>query len=74
MRSLNDIKIKTEGAVTHIFIDGKEIHNVKSVEFKHTEYRKLPMLTLNLCATNLEISADDITVKYIADKLPDNIT
>ena len=65
VRMEEKITLKTKGAITHIFIDGKEIHNVKAVEFKHDGANGLPTLILNLFVPNLEIDAEDITTEYI---------
>lgn len=68
---MNNIKIKTKGAITHIYIDGKEIHNVKAVEFKHMGADEVPILTLSLLAPDLEINAEDITTEYTNNSLDD---
>ena len=68
---MNNIKIKTKGAITHIYIDGKEIHNVKAVKFKHTGADEVPTLILSLFVPDLEINAEDITTEYTNNSLDD---
>ncbi len=58
MENLNlpKVTIKNNGAVTNIFVDGKEIRGVRGIEFLHNrEKDHLPVLRISLLADQITI-------------------
>lgn len=59
------IEIKTTGAMSEIFIDGKHVSGIRKIEFVH-EPHKVPILRLDLIATDCTFDGD-----HIKPELPD---
>ena len=58
MENLNlpKVTIKNNGAVTNVFVDGKEIRGVRGIEFLHNhEKDHLPVLRISLLADQITI-------------------
>jgi hypothetical protein len=57
------VQTKTNCAVTHIFIDGHEIHDVRSFTLEQDSINSLPTLKLELNATDCETSLSQAYIR-----------
>ncbi|MBE6721847.1 MAG: hypothetical protein E7572_05080 [Ruminococcaceae bacterium] len=60
-----EVQAKTNCAITRIFIDGHEIHDVRSFTLLQDSVHSLPILKLELNATNCETSLSDAYIKKL---------
>lgn len=55
------VKIETHGTIGRVYIDGKEVSQIRGYTIEHNA-GELPVITLRLLATEVEIDADDVDV------------
>lgn len=56
--NLPDVTIKNNGAITTVFVNGKEIEGVRNIEFSHDrEKDSLPVLKIGLLADRVTIDS-----------------
>lgn len=60
MESVPHIEIKIDGVNTKMLIDGKELKGVRSYCLSHDSETKVPVLKINLLATDLSLDANMI--------------
>lgn len=63
----NTIEIKTNGAITKVYIDGIEMHNIQSLKFEHKKAEELATIDIKLVPQDCKIQAIDIP--YVANKI-----
>lgn len=51
------VEIKSEGTMTHVFVDGNEIHGVTHLSFERKVDDEIPILKLELLADNMTIDS-----------------
>ena len=60
------IEIKTHGIYGIVFVDGKEVHDVRKVSYEPSADEKAPIVKMELLATDVAIDA-----KGVIPELPD---
>ncbi len=55
------VKIESHGTIGRVYIDGKEVIGIRGYTIEHNA-GKIPVITLRLLATEVEIDAEDVEI------------
>ena len=59
--NLPSVRIKNRGALTKVYVDGEELHGVKSIEFLHDKtVRSFPILKIELMTECITIDTAQV--------------
>lgn len=57
--NLPSVRIENRGALTKVYVDGEELHGVKSIEFLHDKtVKSFPILKIELLAESISIDTN----------------